>query len=632
MEKDSRLSALQKTAHKYALLDFSEKIKLSAYADELDDISTSVNTLADKLLQSLANEKKLGHELKQAALAAKQSEQHQLLFSSIVNLSDDAIISKDLNGNITSWNSGAQKLFGYNSGEVTGKHISILIPATLQNEETEIMNKIKSGQNIDHYETDRITKHGNIVHVSLTISPVKDTSGRIIGAAKICRDITRQKKAEADLQKTSRLYAFLSAINKSILHIADEQQLLRNACNIATQIGGFESVRIGLLDEAGRLNMINNIESAPGPENLQRYSGTDFSSHLLRDTPTGRVLTTGHYAISNDAQNDPDLSPWRTEMANNGIQSCASFPLKKFGKVVGVCSFLCTQVHFFDEKEIALLQESADDISFALEVIEKDKLRKKAEAEIKLLNDNLELKIAERTAQLQFANKELESFSYSVAHDLRSPLRGISGYASILHEDYNTVLDDEGKRLLAEVKNSAKKMGQLIDELLTFSKIGRKELRKIPVDMNQVVSGVINDITAVYPHSAKITVADLLPVLADEGLIKHVVVNLMANAIKYSSKKPAPVIQVSSAIKDGQVVYSIADNGVGFDMQYANKLFGVFQRLHTDAEFEGTGVGLAIAQRIVLKHGGHIWAQAVEGQGATFYFSLPQLTQQNPVE
>ena len=233
--------------------------------------------------------------------------------------------------------------------------------------------------------------------------------------------------------------------------------------------------------------------------------------------------------------------------------------------------------------------------------------------------DELEIRVKERTV-------DLESFSYSVSHDLRSPLRAINGYANMLEEDYGNSLDDEGKRLLAEVKGSAKKMGALIDDLLEFSRLGRKGLAKSRLDMNKLVDTVLIEIKKSTAHKAEITLRKLLPAVADYNLMQHVITNLVSNAIKYSSKKEKPLIEIKSERKNGAIVYSIRDNGVGFDMRYAHKLFGVFQRLHSDEEFSGTGVGLAIVQRIIHNHDGKVWAESKEGQGSIFYFSLPDLT------
>jgi PAS domain S-box-containing protein len=231
--------------------------------------------------------------------------------------------------------------------------------------------------------------------------------------------------------------------------------------------------------------------------------------------------------------------------------------------------------------------------------------------------------LVEKTLELESINKELEAFSYSVSHDLRAPLRAINGYAKILEEDYNSILDVEGKRLLNVVQNNAKKMGDLIDNLLIFSKLGRQEVRKTKVDMNELVESVLTEIKKNHGNNLEIKTGVLHPVPADLLLIKQVLINLISNAAKYSQNNENPLIEIKSEKGKEEIIYLVKDNGVGFDMRYADKLFGVFQRLHTEEEFEGTGVGLAIVQRIVTKHGGRVWAAGDINKGATFYFSLP---------
>jgi signal transduction histidine kinase len=244
--------------------------------------------------------------------------------------------------------------------------------------------------------------------------------------------------------------------------------------------------------------------------------------------------------------------------------------------------------------------------------------------EIILFNQQLEQKVIDRTVQLEAVNHELEAFSYSISHDLRAPLRAINGYTRILHEDYFTLFDDEGRRLLSVVQENAKKMGMLIDDLLAFSKLGRKELAgKTLVDMTQLSEKALAEVNKSMPNNAEVTIFPLHPALADELLISQVLFNLLSNAVKYSSHKTDPVIELHSYKEDNEIIYSVRDNGAGFDNAYVGKLFGVFQRLHSDSEFEGTGVGLALVKRIVMKHGGRTWASGEVGKGAVFYFSLP---------
>lgn len=256
---------------------------------------------------------------------------------------------------------------------------------------------------------------------------------------------------------------------------------------------------------------------------------------------------------------------------------------------------------------------------------EKNDVILKDKEKIKELNVDLEQKIVdarEHTAELETINNELNSFTYSVSHDLRAPLRAINGYAQILSEDYGVKLDDEGKRLIEVICFNATKMGVLIDELLAFSRLGRKEINKTMVDMHALTKNVIEEFSNSTPNHASIKMEKLEDVKADYSLMHQVMFNLVSNAIKYSSKKEKPEIQISSEKKDKEIIYTIKDNGAGFDMKYSDKLFGVFQRLHSQDEFEGIGVGLALVHRIISKHDGKIWAESKVNEGATFHFSL----------
>ncbi len=228
-----------------------------------------------------------------------------------------------------------------------------------------------------------------------------------------------------------------------------------------------------------------------------------------------------------------------------------------------------------------------------------------------------------RQAELQSANRELESFSYSVSHDLRAPLRAIDGFSLMLEEDYAARLDEEGRRLLAVVRQEAGRMGQLIDDLLAFSQIGRKQIAKNPVDMAALAQEVVGELSAHYP-AARIDIGRLPPGSGDRALLKQVWVNLVGNALKYSSRREAPRVEIGGHSEDTENIYWVKDNGAGFDMRYQEKLFRVFQRLHSEDEFTGTGVGLAIVQRVLARHHGRAWAVGEVDKGATFGIALPR--------
>jgi len=262
---------------------------------------------------------------------------------------------------------------------------------------------------------------------------------------------------------------------------------------------------------------------------------------------------------------------------------------------------------------------------FAVSKYEQFELKQKqAEEKIRELNEELEKRVIERTVELQNANKELESFSYSVSHDLRAPIRAINGFSSKLAEEYENVLDDEGKRLLNIVLKNTKNMGELIDDLLTFSRLSRKKVEFKEINMVELVNEVLKELTEFNEErKLDITVQDLPNVKGDRTLLRQVIVNLLSNSIKFTKSRDTTVIEVGGFAKDNLNSYYVKDNGVGFNMKYIQKAFEVFQRLHSSREFEGTGVGLAIVHKIIQRHGGQVWAGSEVNKGATFYFSLP---------
>jgi PAS domain S-box-containing protein len=372
--------------------------------------------------------------------ARKLAEKMLRQLAAIVESSDDAIIGKGLDGNIQSWNAGAMKMFGYSAGEMVGHPIMPLIPAELLEEEHSILEKIKRGESVPHLETVRLRKDGSKVEVSITVSPIKDSAGKVAGASKVARDITERKLAEEKINQ---------------------------------------------------------------------------------------------------------------------------------------------------------------------------------------LNADLEGRVIERTAQLETANQELEAFSYSVSHDLRAPLRAVDGFSKIVLEDYGPQLPEGCRQNLQTIRSSAQKMGKLIDDLLMFSRLSRLPLSKQTVDTGKLVRGVLEELNSQREgRRIEFRIADLPPCQADPALLKQVWVNLLSNALKFTGKCEAALVEIGCAMEKGRNAYFVRDNGAGFDIKYAHKLFGVFQRLHRAEDYEGTGVGLAIVQRVIHRHGGRIWAESEVNSGATFHFTL----------
>ena len=361
------------------------------------------------------------------------------LLVAIVDSSDDAIIGKDLQQHILSWNPGAEKMFGYTAEEVIGRTVEFLIPEGYREQEQEAFTMVSRGKPV-HMETVRMRKDRKLVQISLSVSPIRDNEGKIIGGSFISRDITRQKEAEAE---------------------------------------------------------------------------------LLR------------------------------------------------------------------------------------------------------LKEDLEHRVRERTAELEAANKEMEAFSYSVAHDLRAPLRHIDAYAQVLKGDFAESINPEIVKYLDRISNSSRNLGRLVDDLLNLARIGRQDVVRQRTALRGLVNEIIEELKdEIAKRQVEWRIGNLPEIDADPGLVKQVYANLLGNAVKYTRKREHAIIEVGAREEGREILFYVRDNGVGFNMKYAHKLFGVFQRLHRPEDFEGTGIGLATTARIVQKHGGRIWAEAEPDKGATFFFTL----------
>ena len=298
----------------------------------------------------------------------------------------------------------------------------------------------------------------------------------------------------------------------------------------------------------------------------------------------------------------------------SGVEVYMVVPMIAGGELLGALSFGSESDRFAPD-QVSIAREVATQLAIAM-------VQARLLARVRSHAAELETRVLERTAELEAVNKELSGFSYSVSHDLRAPLRAVDGYARMLEEDYAARLDEEGRRLLTVIRDSAGRMGQLIDDLLNFSRLGRQTMALQTIDVASLVREVVAEMRGDHPAIPE--VRELPPVQGDRALLKQVWLNLVGNAFKYSAKRDAPWIEIGGQVEGEENIYWVRDNGAGFDMRYAAKLFGVFQRLHSQDDFSGTGVGLAIVQRVVSRHGGRVWAEGQPDAGACFYFSLPR--------
>jgi len=350
--------------------------------------------------------------------------------------------------------------------------------------------------------------------------------------------------------------------------------------------------------------------AAAGRQRTHVGPGVRYSIALMGDVE--RLRCGEPQLVDVDALAD---GPEKSALLASGVRVYMVVPMIAGGHLIGAVSFGGEERSFPDER-VAVAREVATQLAIAINQARLlESVREHA--------STLEQRVAERTAELEAANKELEAFSYSVSHDLRAPLRAVDGYARILEEDHAPRLDDEGRRLLGVVRDGSRQMGQLIDDLLAFSRLGRQPVAKAAVNMTALARAALDELRSEHA-SAQIDLEELPAAQGDPGLLKQVWANLVGNALKYSAKNPQPRIVISGRINGGGCEYVVRDNGVGFDMKYADKLFRVFQRLHRAEDFQGTGVGLAIVQRVLARHGGRAWAESAPGAGASFHFSLPR--------
>jgi PAS domain S-box-containing protein len=472
------------------------------------------------------------------------------LLAAIVDSSDDAIISKSLNGTITSWNKGAENMFGYSAEEMIGRPILTLIPADRQQEEIGILSQLKRGQRVDHFETIRRRKNGELLDVSLTISPIKDEAGNIIGASKIARDITLRKEGEEALKNNEAHF--------------------RRLANHMPQI-------VWTARPDGYLDYYNE----------QWYEFTGFNRDHFGDMSWAPIL--------HPDDRDRCYKDWYM-----AIEKEQPFEM---------------EYRFRDHKE----QRWRWFLGRALPI------RDNQGRIVKWLGTCTDIDAQKRVEEdLRRANSDLEQFAFTASHDLQEPLRTIKIYSELLLEDYGSELKGESAGYLHHLQNAATRMEHLVRDLLAYTRVTKLTPSTEKIDSNIELQQILSDLGgSITEVDAKITYDPLPPVHMDKTHFKQLFQNLISNAIKYRSFDRSPIVHIGVAWGSECHTFSVSDNGIGINPKYKEHIFGLFKRLHSHEEYSGTGIGLAICQRIVERYKGRIWVESEYGKGSTFYFTLP---------
>jgi PAS domain S-box-containing protein len=672
------------------------------------------------------------------------------LLASIVDSSEDAIVSKRLDGIITSWNKAAETMFGYSAEEMIGSSIIRLFPSDRLEEEPKIVARIASGQQVEHFETVRKTKEGRLLNVSLTISPVKDSQGRIIGASKIARDITRQKQTEEQLRRSEEqlrtmadsipqlawmaeadgsifwynqrwfdftgttfeqmkgwgwesihdpellplvLERWKESISKGtpfemefplrgadgcfkwfltrVTPMRDAQGHVTRWFGTNTNIDEARKIRRELEEETRILELLNATGSAIASElnletlvqqvtdagtklsgakfgaffyNLANEHGESFLLYTLsgapreafekfglpRNTPVFNPTFRGEGVVrSDDITKDPRYG---TMPPHHGMPK-GHLPVRSYlavsvasrsGEALGGLFFGHPEPGIFTERSERLIVGIAAQAAIAIDNARLFEKARRSEAALQKAKDELEEKVIQRTASLQETTEQLETFCYSIAHDLRSPLRAQQSFAQALIEEHQDSLGESGLEYATRILRSAERLDNLVHDLLTYSRLSRSEITFEAVDLNKLLHEVENAFQNEIQNSgAIITTAPLHPVIAFAPTLNVIIGNLISNGIKFVAPGQKPEVKIWSEMRNQMVRLWVQDNGIGIQPEGLNKIFGVFQRLHPINKYPGTGIGLAIVQKGIERMGGRVGVESELEKGSRFWIELP---------
>jgi PAS domain S-box-containing protein len=565
----------------------------------------------DGLVQDIT-ERKLAEE------ALRESESK---FRSFVEQSIEGFLLVDEQGIVIEWNRALEEMTGVKREQALGQFLwdiqlhfmveEFKTPAAYEQSKTIVLQALQSGQApFFNHPVEAVYRRsdGSRGIAQQVIFLVKTEGGFRIGSAS--RDITEQKRAEEARHRYAQRLEELREIDRAILEARSPEAITLAALKHLRNLLACQHVSVVTFDYDTQKATILAVD-LDGKTQLgfqQQMTLDDFG--ITPDLLEGRVHIVDDIATLNEKVASDE------QLLAEGIRSFASLPFMVEGKLIGSLNLGDASPNSFTPDRIEIAHEAATSLAIA---IQQAQLRE----QVQHYTNELEQRVAERTEQLEAANKELEAFSYSVSHDLRAPLRAMDGFSRILLEEYAPHLSPDIVHYLDIIRENALQMGRLIDDLLAFSRLSRQPFKKQAVDNEELVHQAIESLEEEQKgRNINLSIGELPTCQGDPALLRQVWVNLLSNALKFTRRRGITQIEIGCLKKDSEQVYYVKDNGTGFDMQYTERLFGVFQRLHSAEEYEGSGVGLAIVQRVISRHGGRIWVEAEPDKGATFYFVI----------
>ena len=496
--------------------------------------------------------------------------------------------------------------------DVEGKKISEIIPQTKEThpELLEIYGKVASTGKPEKFEIEF-----KPLDRWFTVAVYSPQKNHFIA---VFENITERKDADEKLNETLKNYSQLNqtliALRDSsqvMMHATDETDYLDNLCKIIIDDCGHSMVWIGITEEKGK--KVIPVAYAGFEEEYIKTLDITYEDTERGQGPTGTAIRTGKPCICENMHIDPKFKPWREEALKRGYSSSIVLPLISGDKVFGALNIYSKETNPFSEEEKMLLKELADDISYGITSLR-----------YRTAHDKAEKALRKSFKEVERSNAELEQFAYVTSHDLREPLRMISSFLQLLERRYKDQLDQDANEFIGYAVDGAKRLDAMINDILIYSRVANKEKKFTHVHCDKVLDeAYLNLKTSIEETNAEIFNDPLPTIMIDEHLMIQLFQNLIGNAIKYRSENK-PKIYISSYKEDKQWLFSVKDNGIGISQEYLDKIFTIFQRLHTNEEYDGTGIGLAIAQKIVHQHGGDIWAESELGEGSTFYFTIPE--------